>query len=96
MKYGYFRGYLCTANDDGSIPLNSQVITDLRGAQGLKGANGSPDEARFIGFVEQANAADDLLRALRKIEEEASLGLNVSITLILDIARVAIAGAPNK
>jgi hypothetical protein len=24
--FAYFKGYLCTANADGSIPLNSQVV----------------------------------------------------------------------
>lgn len=26
MRFAFFRGYICTANEDGSIPLNSQVV----------------------------------------------------------------------
>lgn len=26
MRYVFFMGYVCTANDDGSIPLNSQAV----------------------------------------------------------------------
>lgn len=26
MRFAYFMGYVCTANDDGSIPLNSRVV----------------------------------------------------------------------
>jgi hypothetical protein len=28
-KWAWFRGYIVTANDDGSIPLNAQVVIDL-------------------------------------------------------------------
>lgn len=28
-KWAYFRGYIVTCNDDGSIPLNALVVMDL-------------------------------------------------------------------
>lgn len=31
-RWAFFHGYICTANDDGSIPLNSFVVLDCRGA----------------------------------------------------------------
>ena len=29
-KWAYFRGYIVTANDDGSIPLNSLMVMDCK------------------------------------------------------------------
>lgn len=28
-KWAYFKGYICTCNVDGSIPINSNVVMDL-------------------------------------------------------------------
>jgi len=29
-KWAFFRGYICTANEDGSIPINALMVADFR------------------------------------------------------------------
>jgi hypothetical protein len=46
--YGLFMGYICTANEDGSIPINSQVIAQL---------GATYDEKKLTELITNANAA---------------------------------------
>ena len=63
------RGYVVTANADGSIPLSSKVIAELSAA----------DEGVFVQMlIAQANVANDLLAALRGVRDTLLIeaGLN--------------------
>jgi hypothetical protein len=38
-RWAYFRGYICTCNADGAIPLNAMVVMDLSAIAGSKTEN---------------------------------------------------------
>lgn len=51
MRYVYFMGHVCTANDDGSIPLNSRVVA----APARDGRANKPDSVvvngKYLAYV---------------------------------------------
>ncbi len=50
MFYGYFKGWICEAREDGSIPLNSKAL--------FKVLEPSPDElTAVLALIAQANRA---------------------------------------
>lgn len=51
----YFRGYICTANADGSVPINSLVACKVEEV-----------DVAFDALIRQANTYPQLVEALRE------------------------------
>lgn len=75
--YAYFRGFVLTANPDGSIPLSSRMVLDLRPE-----CTGSRVELLNLeSLIAQANAAAELADALAAVETWLNSGLAVETVL---------------
>jgi hypothetical protein len=59
--FAIFRSYVCTANPDGSIPLNSKVACEAF----------SREAGLFHQLIAQANLAVDLVKALDELQLDA-------------------------
>lgn len=57
-RYGVFKGYICTANEDGSIPLNAKAVC---------GIYEQYDGTLLHDLIAQANLAADLIAAVNKL-----------------------------
>lgn len=57
-RYGIAHGYIVTANDNGTIPLNSRICAKLDGKETAVSAK---------GLIDQANALPDMVAALEVI-----------------------------
>lgn len=57
MNFSEFRGYICTSNPDGSIPLNSKTVC-------LMVSKESPE--LLAQLLDRANAYEPLVEALRE------------------------------
>ena len=59
MKYTIAHSMIVTTDDDGSIPLNSRIVADMKAA-GLNGGNNNDCQE----LLHRANCHDDLVAAL--------------------------------
>ncbi len=57
-QFAIMRGYIVTANDDGTIPLNSKVVGVL---------DNGIDQQQLDQILTQANSQPDLLAACHKV-----------------------------
>lgn len=65
-RYAYFCGYICTANADGSIPMNSRMVAQI---------HATIEPPALAAVLAQANLAAQVFEALRDGTREDALRL---------------------